>query len=74
MDKGKKAKPTQRRWHTVTEMRRMQDDELRNLAKSYGYSDEDLAKKCRADIIVNVMTKQLHLKNEGYEFEKGGQQ
>ncbi len=74
MDKEKKAKPTQRRWHTMTEMRQMPDAELQELVKSFGWSDEVIGKKDRADMMVKIMNEQFHLRNQGYEFEKGGRQ
>lgn len=75
MKPGKKAKDTpKRKWYTMTELRELPDTELDELVKSFGCSDEQLAKYDHADKLVYVMNNQFALRNQGFEFEKGGRQ
>ena len=74
MSRKKNTETTRRRWYTMTEMRQMPDAELQELVKSFGWSDEVIGKKDRADMMVKIMNEQFHLRNQGYKFEKGGRQ
>lgn len=60
-----------RKWYTMNEIRAMSEDELCDLVKSFGYSEQKLAKKSRADILAICMREQIRLKQDGYQFDGG---
>lgn len=75
MKQGKKTKATQKRkWYTMTELRELTDAELVEMAIAIGGSEEWRNYKQRADILAFIMGQQICMKEQGIEFEKGGQQ
>lgn len=66
-------KQRNRRWYTMTELRHLTDEELVEMAISLGGSEEWRNDKDRGDVLAFIMGKQICLRNEGYEFEKGGE-
>lgn len=75
MNPGKKTKTApKRKWYTMSELRELPDEELDELVKSFGCSEEKLAKYDHADKLVYVMNNQFALRDKGVEFEKGGRQ
>lgn len=74
MKQGNKTKAApKRKWYTMTELRELPDAELVEMAIEIGGSKEWRNNKQRADILAFIMGQQICMRDQGTEFEEGGQ-